>query len=300
LEKLQQCPCCLSEKIQAFDSLKDYHVTQEIFEIAQCHNCGFVFTNPRPSESEIGRYYHSDLYVSHNSSATTLFHKLYRVVRDYMYNKKMKRIFSHLSNQNKNFALLDYGAATGDFLAYCKTKGIVKISGIEQDDACRQKAMEQHAIALQPVNALQQLPTASYSVITLWHVLEHIHQLDDTLQSFHQLLNDDGVLVISVPNYDAEDKKYYGKYWSAYDVPRHLYHFNTATIVVLMERLGFELLTTYPLTFDAYYIALHSEWYLKSNRFMAIAKALKNGFFANLSASKSGNYSSLMYVFKKK
>lgn len=300
MENIELCPCCVSNDISSNGQLKDYYVSGETFSTSKCNNCGFVFTNPRPDINEIGKYYQSANYTSHHASDTSLFHKLYRLVRNYMYNKKMSRIASHLNRNIQASAFLDYGAASGDFLSYCISVGITQVSGVEQDAVCRKIALDQHGVFLKSPREMADFKEASFDVITLWHVLEHIHNLDEMIQHFHHLLNENGILVISVPNVDALDRVMYEEYWSAYDVPRHLYHFNKKTISTLMSRLGFKLENTYPLIFDSYYISLHSEWYKKSGKIAAILKAIKNGFLSNWSARKTGNYSSLIYVFTKK
>jgi len=299
VEQLAQCPCCKSEKLVPHGKLKDYYVSKQSFTLSKCSDCGFVFTNPRPDMQEIGKYYQSDAYMSHHSSNTSLFHRLYRAIRNYMYNKKMSYIKQHLTESLKNSALLDYGAASGDFLAYCATQHIKQLAGVEQDAGCREAALMQYGIALKAVPELATLEKESFNVITLWHVLEHVHNVDEVVSTFFQLLKDKGLLVVSVPNINSLDWCIYGDYWSAYDVPRHIYHFNTSTITVLMKRLGFTLEKTYPLPFDAYYISLHSEWYMQSNKLMAVLRAIKNGFLSNWDAHKTGEYSSLVYIFRK-
>ncbi|RYZ44328.1 MAG: class I SAM-dependent methyltransferase, partial [Sphingobacteriales bacterium] len=72
---------------------------------------------------------------------------------------------------------------------------------------------------------LAEVPLKKYDVITLWHVLEHIAELEDTVNRFHQLLSDSGSLLIAVPNSDSYDAHVFGAYWAAFDVPRHLHHF---------------------------------------------------------------------------
>ncbi len=300
MENLEQCPCCLSNDISTHGELKDYYVSQETFQTCKCNNCGFVFTNPRPDINEIGKYYQSEQYMSHNSNSTSIFHKIYRVIRNYMYNKKLSRISKHLAKNMQSISLMDYGAASGDFLGYCASNGMKELSGVEPDAVCRRIALEQHGVFLKSVEELAAFEMQSFDVITLWHVLEHIHNLDETIQTFHKLLNENGRLVISVPNVNSFDREIYKEYWSAYDVPRHLYHFNVETISILMKRLGFELSGKYSLPFDAYYISLHSEWYMKTPKFRAMFNAVKNGFRSNWSAGKTGNYSSVMYVFEKK
>lgn len=299
MEQLEQCPCCHSKQLKPDGVVSDFFLTNESFHLSKCADCGFVFTNPRPDITEIGKYYQTENYISHHSSNTSLFHRLYRLIRDYMFGKKMNYIRAYFKKPWQKVSLMDYGAASGDFLAYCKSQNIEKTIGIEQDTSCRKAADEIHGIQLQTPEELSLLPQNSLDVITLWHVLEHIHNADEVISMFHKILNEEGVLVIAVPNINSLDRKIYSNYWAAYDVPRHIYHFNTATISVLLKRLGFTLAGKHALPFDAYYISLHSEWLKKSNSFISILRAVKNGFLSNWSARKTGEYSSLVYVFKK-
>ena len=299
MEQLEQCPCCQSKQIKSGDTISDFFLTNESFRLSKCLNCSFEFTHPRPSIKEIGRYYQSENYISHHSTNTSLFHQLYRLIRNYMFGKKMRYIRTYFKKQYNEISLMDYGAASGDFLAYCKTQHFKTLAGIEQDASCRKAAADIHGIPLKSPEALEALPQNSFDVITLWHVLEHIHNVDEVIALFHKLLDENGILVIAVPNINSLDRKIYGKYWAAYDVPRHLYHFNASTISILLQRLGFTLVGKHALPFDAYYISLHSEWLKKSNALMAFLRAIKNGFRSNFSAQKTGDYSSLVYVFKK-
>ena len=299
MEELKKCPCCATSNFNQYAAIKDYSVTQKVFKLSSCSNCGFIFTNPRPDAQEIGPYYASANYVPHHSGGFSLFHFLYRIIRKIMYKKKLKRIEHNISTPLAQLSLLDYGAASGEFLQYCQTQNIHNTIGIEPDETCRKTAENQYKLSLKPVAEIKKIPTASLEVITLWHVLEHIHDLEETVTIFSQLLKKDGILVISVPNNKCLDRAIYGDYWAAYDVPRHLYHFNTSAITTLMSRFGFSLENKYAMPFDAYYIALHSEWYKKAGKINAIFNAIKNGWLSNQSAKNTGEYSSLMYVFKK-
>jgi SAM-dependent methyltransferase len=190
---------------------------------------------------------------------------------------------------------LDYGCGTGYFLQTCQKAGW-QIQGIEPDEGARNLAEKLTQTTMQADAFASFFDTQKYSVITLWHVLEHIHRLDDTIIRLKSLLHESGKLVIAVPNHDSREAKYYDAYWAAYDVPRHLYHFTPKTLPVLMQRLGFRLVERLPMYYDAYYISLLSERYKygKTNFW----KAFWYGRNSNQSAQKTGDYSSVIYVFE--
>ena len=77
---------------------------------------------------------------------------------------------------------------------------------------------------------LSGFPTASFDVITLWHVLEHLPNLDKDIKTFKKLLKPNGRIIVAVPNFKSYDAGHFKKFWAAYDVPRHLWHFSKESI----------------------------------------------------------------------
>jgi 2-polyprenyl-3-methyl-5-hydroxy-6-metoxy-1,4-benzoquinol methylase len=293
MEKLINCPVCLGEEFKEVISCTDYTTTKEAFVICQCSGCSFRFTNPRPDINESGKYYQSDDYISHTDSKKGLLNKLYQVARDYMIATKYK---STVKKYNAK-SLVDYGCGTGDFLKYCNDKGH-KTIGLEIDNSARNIAINKGCKEVYEPSYLSNISTDSSDIITLWHVLEHIHDLHPTVKHFNRILNENGTLVIAVPNYEAYDAKYYGKYWAAYDVPRHLYHFNVASMTRLMNDEGFKLIETRTMKLDPFYIALLSNKYKSGG--MHPIKAAYIGIVSNLKTIFSiKNSSSIIYIFKK-
>jgi 2-polyprenyl-3-methyl-5-hydroxy-6-metoxy-1,4-benzoquinol methylase len=224
-ERLTHCPVCNKDSFKNFMVVKDNAVSKESFVIVECENCGFKFTNPRPSENEIGKYYASEEYISHSNTNKGITNKAYQVVRSITVKQKVDIINKFVPAKG---AILDYGCGTGNFLQACQ-KDNWQVFGIEPNDTARTQAQ-----ALLHTNIvstdLQQFEPASFDIITLWHVLEHIHTLNETVKTLLSLLKPDGFLLIAVPNADSLDAKEYKENWAAYDVPRHLYHFTQATM----------------------------------------------------------------------
>jgi 2-polyprenyl-3-methyl-5-hydroxy-6-metoxy-1,4-benzoquinol methylase len=293
MEKLTNCPVCLGEKFKEVLSCADYTTTKEEFVICQCSDCSFQFTNPRPDINESGKYYQSENYISHTDSKKGLLNKLYQIARDYMIATKYK---STVKKYNAK-SLVDYGCGTGDFLKYCIDKGHNAI-GLEIDDSARKIALNKGCKEVYEPSHLSNISSDSADIITLWHVLEHIHDLHPTVKHFNRILNESGTLVIAVPNHESHDAKHYGKYWAAYDVPRHLYHFNIASMIRLMNDEGFKLIETKTMRLDPFYIALLSNKYQSGG--MNPTKAIYIGLVSNLKTLFNiKNSSSIIYVFKK-
>ena len=293
MEKLIQCPVCSSEQFNQVLTCTDYTTTNEEFVICQCTDCSFRFTNPRPDINNSGKYYQSEEYISHTDSNKGLLNKAYQIARDYMISTKYKSTLK----KYKSKSLVDYGCGTGDFLKYCIDKGHQAI-GLEIEESARKIAIDKGCKEVYSPDRLTNIKPGSVDIITLWHVLEHIHDLLPTIQQFNRILTRNGTIVIAVPNHQSYDARCYGKYWAAYDVPRHLYHFNVASMTRLMNDKGFSLIETRTMRLDPFYIALLSNKYQTSR--MNPIKAIYVGVIANLKTLFNiSNSSSIIYIFKK-
>lgn len=288
------CPVCKSTHFIPFLTCKDYTVSKELFTIVSCQNCNFKFTNPRPSDEVIGSYYKSEEYISHSNTNKGIIHKLYHAVRSYTLNKKLSLINQYVSRGT----ILDFGCGTGMFLSTCKKSGWNTV-GFEPDADARKIAIDNGNVVSSDFNNLQSSTVySSFNVITLWHVLEHVSDLQNTLSFFKSHLDSKGVLIIAVPNYKSFDAQYYKEFWAAYDVPRHLYHFDVHTITALLSNFNFELVESLPMKFDSFYVSMLSEKY--KNGKINYLKAFWIGLKSNLKASDNNSYSSTIYVFKHK
>lgn len=292
--KYTSCSVCKNQNFQSFISCKDYTVSQETFSIVICSACGFKFTNPIPDLNSLGNYYKSENYISHSNTRKGIIARLYHIVRSYTLKKKLKLVSSYVSRGT----ILDYGCGTGMFLKVCKEAGWNPI-GMEPDSGARQIAASMNISAEgNKEDIKKKFPDQTYKAITLWHVLEHVTDLNETLSFFKAQLESDGVLIIAVPNHLSYDALHYEKYWAAYDVPRHLYHFEKKTIAHLLSNFGFQLQNTFPMAFDSFYVSMLSEKY-KTGKVNYI-KAFLTGLKSNLKAKPNCNYSSVIYVFKHK
>lgn len=297
METLNNCPVCKKSDFKPLLSCLDYTVSRETFNVVQCGSCGFRFTNPRPEEREIGKYYQAEDYISHSDTRKGLINKLYQVVRNYTIGQKVKLIDRLIPNSQSSSIkyLLDIGCGTAEFLNASKIAGW-NVTGIEPSEIARKKAEEKYKITPLPQDKLFELNEKKFNVISLWHVLEHVHQLDKTIDQISKILLDDGTLIVAVPNCDSWDAKKYGEQWAAWDVPRHLFHFTKKDIEMLFSNFGFKLTEVLPMKFDSFYVSLLSEKY-KTNTSNLLSGFL-NGLNSNISAGKNG-HSSQIYILKK-
>ena len=147
-------------------------------------------------------------------------------------------------------------------------------------------------------SVLNDIRGSSFNAITLWHVLEHVHQLHDYIEHLKRILKPQGKLFIAVPNYQSTDSNIYRSYWAAYDVPRHLYHFSPNSIEVLMQKHGLKVDAKKPMWFDSFYISMLSSKYKtgKTNYITAFINGLRSNVNALLNKESC---SSLIYIISK-
>lgn len=289
------CPICHEDRFQRKATCKDYFVSGERFDICECQNCKFLITANIPQPKDIGNYYKSDTYISHSNTNKGLINKTYHAVRSYMISKKIKLVKK--SSGLETGSLLDVGAGIGLFAKEISEKNW-NVEGIEMSSDAREAAKNTFNIYLHDTSYWSEIPDQSKDVITLWHVLEHIPNLNEIWGEFDRVLKNSGTLIIAVPNPNSYDAAVYKDEWAAYDVPRHLWHFTPKTLEKLANKHKFQLIKKHPMPFDGFYISMISEKNQGSS--LAVVK----GFWAGLkgyasSLTNSDRSSSIIYVFKK-
>lgn len=286
-----QCPVCGGSNFSVFLKTKDYFLTGEEFNLKQCTSCSFIFTDPVPYQDQIFSYYDSPEYVSHEIKKSSLFDRLYALARKRNIRNKYKIVHKFKENGH----ILDVGCGTGELLKYFKDNRW-QTSGIEPVEKARAFAREKYSLDIYEENQLKLFDPQSFDVISLWHVLEHVYDLNGRIEELKRLLKPDGVLIIAVPDIDSYDAQHYGKNWGALDVPRHLYHFSRKSISLLFENHSLQVIDTYPLKMDSYYVSLLSERF-RNNKFPYL-KAFMNGYKSNRKTASTGDYSSMIFVIQ--
>ena len=245
-EKHEFCPSCRYTKFNNKFILQDFSITKESFALSECDNCKLLFVNPRPSEDTLPTYYNSDKYISHNNKSNSIINFLYKMVRIYTLKEKLKTInkFQHIGS------LMDFGSGTGHFLEEAQKSGW-DVNGVEPDQNARALANELTHGSI--VGDISDLPkNHNYDVITAWHVLEHVYHLGDTLKSLRKRLQENGTMMIALPNHKSYDAQIYGEYWAGYDIPRHLYHFDKSSFEFVANKTKLEIIEILPMKFDSF------------------------------------------------
>jgi SAM-dependent methyltransferase len=289
------CPLCASENILLSFSCTDFFISKEVFGIYECTECSFKFTQDYPEQGQIGRYYESDDYISHNDTAKGFSNKLYRFVRNIMLVKKRGIINSVVKVKGN---LLDIGSGSGHFVNKMK-KGGWTVKGIEINKKAREYSISQFGLEIISPEQISVLEDGSFDCITLWHVLEHFHQPFQYISDITRLLKPGGFCLIALPNCSSFDAGYYGKFWAAYDVPRHIWHFTPATFRKFSEKNGLVIQSIMNLPLDVFYISILSEKY-KGSVIPFISGTFKALHFAAMALFRKEKSSSVLYIIRKK
>ncbi len=273
---------------------RDYLVSGKDFHIVACEKCSLLLTNPRPSPDKIQQYYQSKAYISHTDKSTSFDDFLYHKVKGFMLKRKIRLLKKHTLTEKPK--ILDFGCGTGAFLRAAINAGF-EAEGYEPGEDA-QSVAKGKGITIVNDEALFKNKTKYYDIITLWHVLEHIHKFPSILNNFNTLLSDNGMLVIAVPMANSADAKHYKQHWAAYDLPRHLYHFTHKTLNRACQNAGFNLIDKQPMVFDSFYVSLLSEKHVGSK--FPLLKAFYQGSISNIKAIfNKSPWSSEVFVFKK-
>lgn len=295
MTELTTCPICEHHQFTLSLQCIDHTVSHETFNIVKCNSCEFTFTNPTPDPTALGNYYQSPNYVSHSERPIKILDRVYALARTQTLKCKIRIVKNHISTNTPT--ILDYGCGTGDFLSTCKANGW-QITGIEPSDSAKQIASKKTGQVI--YSNIEQIPNNTFDIITLWHVLEHIPNLHQTLQQLRGKLSETGTIFVAVPNCNSWDAKHYKANWAAYDVPRHLWHFKKKDIATIMKTHSLYVANILPMKLDAYYVSLLSEKYKTGSlTITAILQAFANGLRSNKSAKRTAEYSSHIYVIKK-
>ena len=277
-----KCPICGSKKTNQKLVGVDHSFSKESFSVFDCNNCGVSFSFPEISEKILSKYYPKEKYQSYKVSISSPFDMIYRFVR-FINSFNKYRLLKTLIEGD----VLDYGSGSGFFARFLRKKNIT-VYEYEPINSNKNK----WRLTKESLNKKRRV----FSVVTLWHVLEHVNDPEKELGFIKSLLKKDSHIVVAMPNKDSYDNIYYDKHWAGYDLPRHRYHFSPKSFAFLCNKVGLKVKRILPMYYDGYYVSVLSEKNKKS--MFSFIKGLYIGFVSNLKASKSKNYSSLIYVLE--
>ncbi len=272
---------------QSFLQLKDYFLSGEDFQLLKDPNTQILKTLPVPEN--LDSYYESDEYLSHSKKTDSFFARCYAFAKAFNLKSKSNLIAEYAGSD----PILDIGAGVGDLVKELKINGL-DAEGFEPSSKARQVAKDQ---GVDLKSNLENEIESSYGLISMYHVLEHVPDIVNQQGQIIKLLKSEGVLILALPNYNSWDAKFFKEFWAAYDVPRHLYHFNREAVRNFFKD-DFEVLEEKPLWFDSLYVSILSARYKKMP--LPFVTGIFVGIWSNLRALFTHEYSSITYILKKR
>ncbi|OUW63523.1 MAG: hypothetical protein CBD58_00150 [bacterium TMED198] len=258
------------------------------FNIVKCFNCSHIYLSPRPDAYEVEKYYSSS-YMPH-SSEKTLFSRLYRLVQSYAFKWKFGIVSSFSTGKN----VLDFGGGKGDFVKFLNKHGY--------NSSLYDKNVEQSAVLkdqeVKVISSLKDIKTNHFDLITMWHSLEHIHDLDKLFFLINSCLKRSGRVIVSVPNIKAPEMIFFKEFWVALDSPRHLNHFSSESLGKIFKDKGYIVENKKRMLHDTAFNILMS---IKEKPvFIAFFPFILLYSLITVIIGGPDRSSSLMFVFKKK
>ena len=289
------CPVCENDTLPPYLRCSDHFLSKEVFIVHKCASCGFEFTQDVPDETVIGKYYESVDYISHSDTSKGFSNKIYRLVRDFMLLRKKNLIEKVTGLQHGS--LIDIGSGAGYFANTMKKSGW-QVEGIEINDNARNNSASRFGLKVSSPDQISVLEPDSRDCITLWHVLEHFQDPFSYIAEIKRVLKPGGICLIALPNCNSYDAEYYKEFWAAYDVPRHLWHFNPTTFRLFSEKTGLSLEKIGTLPLDVFYISILSEKY-RGSKLPFLTGMFRGLWFAACSMFNMKKSSSIIYILRK-
>ena len=239
---LETAPCsfCSSSEAEALFSGPDRLLgLPGVFTVVRCLQCGLLRQDPRPTLETIGFYYPPE-YDPYSIAIEDEPTRWRRFDRRYGMWKRRRAIERHLPGGR----LLDVGCATGNFLYEMARSGRWEVEGVEPSREAASYAQQRMGLKVH-VGRLAEagLPAASFDVVTMWNVLEHLHDPLANLQMVGQLLKPGGLFVFCIPNVEGIEAKACGRYWLGWELPRHLHFYPRSVLESKLDTMGMTVLS---------------------------------------------------------
>lgn len=235
------CPACDGRAVRVLAEGSDrlYETTEDLFQLVECPNCGLIRLYPWPAPDELARYYPPTYWFAPGNSAAERLEQIYRrcVLRDHV-----RFASDALRHAGGSGSLLDVGCGGGLFLRIMQERG-ARVAGLDLSPGAARVAWSANRVPV-AAGVLPNAPFApqTWSVITMFHVIEHLYDPMTYLEAAHRLLEPGGRLVVQVPNAASWQFLLFGEHWSGIDIPRHLIDYRSKDLDILLDNAGFEVL----------------------------------------------------------
>ncbi|HAJ35756.1 MAG TPA: hypothetical protein DCL15_08695 [Chloroflexi bacterium] len=239
--ELTNCNLCGSNAIEDERVIPDYLLERKqiVARLVRCRACGLVYQSPRPTLAEMSEHYPPE-YEPY-TDPTAGYEPSSLLKRAYAYGTQKRT--RYVTRRKHGGRLLDIGCASGTFLLGMQAQRGWQVQGVEPSAQIAEYARSVHNLDVFP-GTLEEanFPDGSFDCVTMWDVLEHVHDPLGTLREISRVLKDDGILVIRVPNLASWDATLFGDAWAGLDAPRHLFVFRPETLKAMLAQTNFQMI----------------------------------------------------------
>lgn len=232
------CTLCGANNAEVLFTGRDlWYGIEGCFPVCRCRACGLIYLSPRPSVAEIADYYPTQ-YAPYRLAEGSETSRWQHWNRRYSEGKKVRAVENEVAGQGK---ALDIGCATGDFLDRLREHGW-EVTGVETSEEAA--AYGRARLGLEIITGQLEdarFPDSSFSLVTMWHVLEHLHEPFGTLDEVARITRPGGTLVLAVPDPNSLEARLFGRFWAGWDVPRHLHIFSRSLLEQYLNASGWRV-----------------------------------------------------------
>lgn len=228
------CPICERDETELL-------FNKDSLSVVACKTCRLRYVNPRVDRQTLEEGY-SEAYYPPD--------KVERIRTDSMEWLQMSERLTELEKQHHGKGrLLDVGCGIGTFLHLARERGWESY-GVDPSKSGSDFAQEVHKLDVQCGDLFDaDFPSAHFDAITLYHVLEHISELNPFLSELRRILKPAsaeekaGTLVIEVPNGEGLQSRLQKADWPYVHPRDHLYYFSAHSLPKLLRKHGFRNIT---------------------------------------------------------
>ena len=234
------CPACGETEIRVLFDATDrlYRTTPKIFHLVECSNCRLIRLHPWPSAGELRTYYPDGYWFAPGRDTASRLEEAYRrfVLRDHL-----SFVMQAVEDSDEDGIVLDVGCGGGLLLGRLQQLGL-RVAGLDNSTSAASAAWTSNQVRV-VCGDLSQSPlrSGSCSVVTMFHVLEHLPNAASYISAARELLTPNGRLVVQVPNASSWQFLLLGAHWNGIDVPRHLVNYRESDLKNLLDRCGFQV-----------------------------------------------------------